>query len=844
MDDFFRRIYYLLNRRRLERELQNDIDVHREMLSPDSRKDFGNAALARERSREAWGWGWLDRLAQDFRFGARLLRKSPGLVLTAVTVLALGIGVNVTAFNLMDVMFFKPLRVRDPLSLVRFTLDSPTSSSTEVPYPAAMFYGKNSRALSAVLAQASTHLTLTEKTNQEVTAGLVSANYFSELGASAGYGRLFDPRTDDAPDASPVVVLGYKFWQGHFAGDASVVNQVVRLNQHPATVIGVLPFDFIGLDAEHGEKDDVWVMIPQLPYFVPETKMVTSFDLNDSAVHMSARLRAGVSRKAAAAALQPLSQELVRQHPDVLPKDLTLLAYPGGYAAHLGPGDGDFLAISGLFGTLVLLILAASCGNLGNLLLGHALTREREISIRMALGATRRRIVRQLMTENLLLAFLGSAGGLLLCRWITRPLTVWLGGPSHLDVTPDWRTILFAFAMGGFACILFGLSPARQAAAPAKRKSRTRTAFMATQITASCVLLVLSGLLVRALNRASNVDPGFDYARIITVDPQLYAHGYTPARSVEYMQELRTRLEQLPGVDSAALAAVTPMGNHVRMMRPEGEIKVNIHLNDISRNYFQAMGIPLLRGRDFTPQDQYVVIVSESAARNLWPGKDPMRQTWKHGDRQLAVIGVAGNARSTGLRNGDDAQIYTPIAADSTATATMLVHTSQAPEGALANVSAVARETDPALSPNVRLLKATLAEKLSDSQKIASVVGGMGTLALALAIVGLYGVVAYTVSQKTKEIGIRIALGATSAGIVRTMISSFVLPLSIALGAGLALAALLSGILRQYLYGLSNFDPFSYLAAIALLAIVGGVAALLPARRALRVDPMEALRCE
>jgi predicted permease len=448
------------------------------------------------------------------------------------------------------------------------------------------------------------------------------------------------------------------------------------------------------------------------------------------------------------------------------------------------------------------------------------------------------------MTENLLLALLGSGGGLLLCWWIARPLIVWLGGPAHLDLAPDWRTILFAFAMGGLACILFGLSPARHATAPAKRKSRTRTIFMATQITASCVLLVLSGLLVRALHRASNVDPGFDYAHIITIDPQLYAHGYTTTRSVEYMQEMRARMEQLPGVDSAALAAVTPLGNHVRMMPARGEIKVNIHMNEISPRYFKAMGIAMLRGRDFTAQDRNVIIVSESAARNLWPGKDPMQQTWKDGDRQFGVIGVAGNASSTGLRNGDDAQIYMPLAAESTSTTTMLVRTSQAPEDVLSNVSHVARTIDPALGPNIQLLKATLAEKLSDSQRIASIVGGMGALALALAIVGLYGVVAYTVSQRTKEIGIRIALGAGSAGIVRNMISNFVRPLSIALATGLALAALLSAILRQYLYGLSNLDPLSYLAAITLLAIVGSVAALLPARRALHVDPMEALRCE
>ena len=842
MGEFFRRIYYLLNRRRLERELQNDIDFHREMLSGESRKDFGNTTRMRERAREAWGWGWLDRVAQDLRFGARLLKKSPGLVFTATVVLALGIGVNVTAFNLMDVMFFKPLRVRDPLSLVRFTMTSPNSSSTEVPYPAVAFYGENASVLSAVLAQTSMRMTLTGETNREVHASLVTANYFSDLGASAAYGRLFDAR-DDTPDAPPVVVLGHGFWQRHFAGDPTVVGKIVRLNQHPATVIGVIPFDFLGLDPEHGAADDVWVMISRFSYFVPETRVLSSFDGNDSGVQMWGRLKAGVSRAEVSAALQPLSQELERQHPGVLPKDLTLRALPGGYAVQLDSADSSFFPIAGLFATLVLLILAASCGNLGNLLLGHALNREREMAIRLALGATRRRIIRQLMTENLLLAFLGSAGGLLLCWLISRPLIVWLGGPAQLDLAPDWRTILFAFAIGGLACILFGLSPARHAAAPPKRRSRMRTVFMATQITASCVLLVLSGLLVRALHRATNVDPGFDYAHIIMIDPQLYAHGYAPAKSVAYMQELQTRLEQLPGIDSTTLVAVTPLGNRVHMIRAHDDIKVNVHLNNVSPHYFQTMGISLLRGRDFTAQDKDTIIVSESAARNMWPGKDPMLQTWKFDQHTWAVIGVAGNAKSTGLRNGDDAQIYMTLGAESTSSATLLVRARE-PENAVANVSQIARAVDTALSPNVQSLNVTLKEKLSDSVQIASVVGGMGTLALVLAIVGLYGVVAYTVSQRTREIGIRIALGATSAGIVRNMVSHFVFPLSIALAAGLALAALLSAVLRQYLYGLSHLDPLSYLAAAGLLALVGGAAALLPARRALKVDPIEALRCE
>jgi predicted permease len=840
MGELFRRIYYLLNRSKLERALQNDIEFHREMLSHESRKDFGNATLARERSREAWGWGWLDRLMQDLRFGSRLLKKSPGLAFTAITVLALGIGVNVTAFNLVDVMFFKPLHVRDPHSLVRFSGKSPMSYSDMVSYPATVFY-QQTAALSAVMAQTSTHVTFTEETNQEIRAGMVTANYFSELGASAAYGRLFDAKTDDTPDAPPVVVLGHSFWQRQFGGDPSVVGRTIRINQHPATIIGVVPFNFIGLDPEHGETDEVWLIISRFGYFVPDTKMLTDFEGDESGVHMSARLKPGVTRQAAAAALEPLSQELVRQHPDKLPKGYTLVLFPSAYAAQLG---ADELPMFGLFAALVLLILAAACSNLGNLFLGQAITREREVSIRMALGATRRRIIRQLMTESLLLALLGSATGLFLSWAISRPLVAWLGGPSRMDLTPDWRTILFAFAIGGLASVLFGLSPARQASRPARQASRARIIFMATQIAASCVLLVVSGLLVRGLQRAYSYDPGFDYTRIVTLDPQLYAHGYEPAKAAQFMQELQSRLLQVPGVDASSLVRNPPLGNRVTMQRARGEIKVNIHMNDISPQYFQTMSIPLLRGRDFSPQDKDVIIVSESCARNLWPGKNPLQQTWTLGEKKYSVIGLAGNARTTALRNGDDAQIYMPMASANVNAAVILIKTSRPPQDLVTNLAAMVRTIDPVLSPNVQPLKATLAEKLSDSQKMTGVVGGMGALALLLAVVGLYGVVAYNVSQKTREIGIRIALGASSSRVVQSMVANFFLPLSIAIAAGLVLAALLSGILRQYLYGLSNFDPVSYVGTVVLLAIVGGLASLLPARRALKVSPMEALRCE
>jgi predicted permease len=350
--------------------------------------------------------------------------------------------------------------------------------------------------------------------------------------------------------------------------------------------------------------------------------------------------------------------------------------------------------------------------------------------------------------------------------------------------------------------------------------------------------------MVRGLQRAYNYDPGFDYARVITVDPQLYAHGYDAAKATQFMDELQSRLRQLPGVDAASLVRNPPLGNRVTMQRAHGEIKVNIHQNEISPRYFQTMSIPLLRGRDFTANDQGVIIVSESCARALWPGKDPLQQTWKLGEKKYSVIGLAGNARTTALRNGDDAQIYMPTSSANVNAAVLLVKTSRPPENMAANLGTLVRAIDPVLSPNVQPLKTVLAERLSESRKMTSVVSGMGTLALLLAVVGLYGVVAYNVSQKTREIGIRIALGANSSQVMQSMVANFFLPLSIAVAAGLALAALLSGILRQFLYGLSNFDPLSYLGAVLLLAAVGGVASLLPARRALKVDPMDALRCE
>jgi predicted permease len=841
MGDFLRRIYYLLNRRRLQRELQNDIDVHREMLSSEARRDFGNPTLARERSRDAWGWGWLDRLVQDFRFGARVLKKSPGLALTAITVLALGIGVNVTVFNLVNVFFFRPLHVHDPFSLVRFTSEAQEYASTEVAYPAAIFYGEHSQALSAVITQRWSNMTLSQDTTESVRTGLVSANYFHELGITAAYGRLFSPQLDEAADAAPVAVLGYGFWQRHFGGDAAIVGKTIRLNQHPATVVGVTPYDFVSLDPDEGEHDDVWLLAKQETYFVPQSRALTSFNAEDSRVHMWGRLKPGVSMKAAEQSLLPLAQQLAHDHADVLQKDEHLKARPGGYAAILDAGD---LPLFGMLAALMLLILATACGNLGNLLLGRAATREREIATRLALGATRGRIVRQLLTENFMLAAAGSAVALFLSWTVSRAVVVMLGGPGNFDYSPDWRTVVFAFGAGVLACLLAGLAPARRLAKLQLRGSRLRTVFMATQVMASCVLLVVSALLVHAMERAFNRDPGFDYTHTLTVDPSLYAHGYQPAAAADYFEKLEKRIAQAPGVESVSLTICPPMGNRARMHRARGAEKLDVYLNEVTPWFFRTMAIPLLRGRDFTDKDHDVAIVSESYARSVWPGKDPLQQVYDDSGQKLPVVGVVGNARAVEMRNGNAAEMYTPMKDKSLTEAVVLVRTSGRVEDVAAIVGEVARSIDPVISPEVHLVKDAFAEKVGMGGKIAEIISAIGIMALLLAIIGLYGVIAFNVSQRTREIGIRIALGATSSRVVQSVVSQFLWPLTLALAGGLALAAAISLALRTMLYGLNNFDPLSYLAALILLSTVGGLAALLPARRALKVDPMQALRCE
>ncbi len=507
-------------------------------------------------------------------------------------------------------------------------------------------------------------------------------------------------------------------------------------------------------------------------------------------------------------------------------------------------GRDELYPVFALVGALCLLILAVACANLGSLLLARGVSREREISIRIAVGAGSRRLIRQLLTESILLALMGSAAGLALGYLVLRSLMVMTGSPAWLNPTPDWRVIVFALGVGLAAAILFGLTPALQIARQSQRASITRQFLVGAQVAASCVLLIVAGLLARALNHAMSTHPGFEYQHVISLDPGLSRHGYSPAKARAYFETLQSRLSAIPGVESVSLALSPPLGNVsiTAGIGVDGR-EVNAQLNHVDPQFFQTMKIPLLRGRNLIHGDTHAIIVSESLARRAWPGQDPLGRKLTLGE-DYSVVGISGSARLIKLEDSDSVEVYLPIDMADLPALFVLINTSRPPEDLVRSVASTAKAIAPNTVPEVQLLKSGFRRKLQNAEYSALVVSLLGSVAHLLACFGIVGVVAYAVSQRTKEIGIRMALGARRSHVLSVVLRQFSGPVIAGLLAGVGGAAALSHLLRGGLYGIGNLDPITYLAAILVFIVTVAVAALLPASRALRVDPLRALHHE
>jgi predicted permease len=844
MTELLRRLHYLLTRRRRERELDDELAFHREMAGADSSRPLGDVIRLRESARDAWGWLWVDQSWQDVRYAARTLRHSPGFSLAAVLMLAVGIGVNVAAFGFFNLIALKPLPVRDPDSILRFERQARDAYASDLAYPHMRFLAEHATTVSAVMATNQSRLAL-ERGEEPVQVHFVTPNYFAELGAGTAAGRLMTAR-DAERRAEPAVVLSHAFWTRRFGASPSIVGSAMRLNGKPATIVGVAAPEFSGLTMS---TPAVWAPLTQQPYFVEGSTLLEDMSPETAGVKMWARLRPGVTADAVEQELASLTASLRRQHPEEIWEGEMLPSSPGGYARigkgssrGTGPPPPDNAAtVLALGGTLVLLILCVACANLGGLLLARGIARERELGIRAAVGAGAERLVRQLFTESLVLGLVGAALGTALSYVGLRVAMTLADAPPWIDPTPDHRVLAYAAGLGVLSAICFGLAPALQVVRRRQRTQRLRHVLVAVQVAASAVLLIVSGLLLRAVEQTSRTSPGFEYEQVVTLSPRLYEYGFNAGAAQAYHDTLAARLQTLPQAAAVGLATVPPLGgiSSIAHVARHGSV-IHVHLNRVNADYFKALRIPVLRGRGFANGDAQSVIVSESLALRFWPGEDPLGQEYD----DHTVIGVVGSARTVALRDAEAVEAYYLMQPDDLPLAVAIVRSTGDPALLAGMAARIAAAIDPKVYADLRLLKTAFHERVQQAEWTAMAVAGLGASALALACLGIVGLVAYTVSQRTREIGIRMALGASARDILSVVLRQLRRPVVAGLASGVLGAAGLSQLMRRELYGVSHLDPVAYLSATGLFVVMVAIAAILPARRALRVDPLRALRTD
>jgi predicted permease len=839
----------LIRTARMEKELDAELRFHFETLVAEkmqagqtegearraTRHQFGGLDQVKEDCRESRGTLWLVSILQDLRFGARILARSPGFSVTAIVVLALGIGVCTLAFSLYNIATLQSIPVRDPATVVRIQRRSPANITPGIPYASIAYYRDNAKSLSAVMETMGAPPLVLNQDEKRVSAAFVSSNYFSELGAAAANGRLFDAAHDDAA-STPVCILSYRLWQQRLDGDPSIVGKSIRLGGKPATVIGVAGEKFASLGAD---SPDLWLPLLQHSFFIAGSKPITDPDF-EGLIAMWGRLAPGVTSAAAAQELLALTNQLRKIYPTVIWDHEYIVVTPGAH--YLSFDDGP--PILAYVGPLVFLILAIACANLGGLLLARGANRQREIQLRFDLGAGKIRVFRQLLTENLLLGLLGSVAALPLSYLVLRIVLAYTSAPSWMSALPDWRVFLFTTAMGFLAALLFGLLPTLQMVRRKKNRAFWHQVVVCAQVGASCVLIILAGLLVRATLHTLYSDPGFGYEQVLAIDPGMGEHGFAPAHAQAYLDQLQNRLRSVPGVTTVSVAMSPPLVNTMIMstsIEVDGH-RILIYPNWVGPDFFQTMRIPLLRGRTFHNGEKNAVIVSESLARQRWPGEDPVGKLWEKSNN--VVIGVVGNTRAMELNNTDATEMYYPPAADNFPGMTVLVRAAGDPNTIMPTVKAIVASVDTGLYPTITPLTTGFRKNVAQAEQFTTIVSLLGSVAMFLAVVGLLGLVSYAVSQRTKEIAIRLAVGANRAEIFSAVLQRFAWPVLVGLVSGVAITAALSQILRRGLYGISGLDPISYIGAMALLIAILVAGAMLPIRRAFELDIARILQSE
>lgn len=833
MGKLFRRIHFFLHRGRAERELAEEMDAHREMMSPDRRPHFGNAARLQEASRDIWAWQWLDGLLQDLAYGLRVLARAPGFTLGAVAVLALGVGANLAEFQIFDAVIFHRLTIRDAASCLRFTHSSREGRRLGFPAGAVGFYRAESRSFEWLVAE-DTSAELVVEGDSGVRSNFVPADYFASLGVTPAWGRLLDAR-DAQPDAPAAVVLGYGYWNSRWAGDPNVVGRVVRINNRPVQIAGVAPYSFDGLMPQ---RTAVWLPMSVRQSIVRGT-LPPEHDFSRQSQALYGKLKPGVSQAAGEAEITSLTRELARRRPGAFRENEVIQA---------DRVQGSFLRTTqrfpaiAVFVLIILLVLLSACANLGNLLLARGLARQREIHIRLAIGASRSRVVRQLMTESFLLAILGTIGGLAFGTVSARLLMYALGAPSDIRLTMRWPLLAMGFALTLLSAVAFGLPAALQSVRMDQRKVRLRQSLVGVQVAVSCLLLIAVGVFAHNGIANAAIDLPFDYRNMVVVYPQLYGRNLSAAAAQQKLDAMIAELGALPGVDGIAAAAVPPLGGRAQMDNVPGAPRV--YANAVNASYFAVMNLPPVRGRVFLPGEDRVVIVSESAARAVWPGEDPIGKTWRVAGEERVVVGVVKDSGANLLVEPGSIEAYAPLTGAAVNRSALILHT----RGDAAAVARLVPHTAARLDEPVAVdrMSASRENILAAQGRLVKLFGSIGLVATSLAAAGMFALVAFAVAQRRRELGIRIAIGASPRQILAILLTQNARPMAIGAMAGIVLAAILARVVRSVvaLQGADTMDPVGFAAGLAGFILVAVLATISPAMRALRIDPSTTLREE
>ena len=815
----------------------------------------------------------MENLVNDLRYGVRSLLKRPSFTIVAVLTLALGIGINTTVFSLANSVFLRQLPVASPHNLVWLFSDNDNPSS----YPEYLEYRNQTDLFDGVLASEWIALNLgSEGHALRVEGAVVSANYFEVLGVTPKLGRTFSSEEDKTQ--SPVVVISDSLWQRQFGADQNVVGKSLVLNGQPFTVIGVAPREFVG--TEEAFPREIWIPLlmkgvlrstPQTPNNDPlSDRRSRSFDV-------MARLKHGVTLSQAQAGMNVVASRLAQNYPESNTNFRVALYAAGNgrpiFRNLLKPVTQILLALVGL-------VLLIACANVGNLLLSRAVGRRKELAIRLTLGATRSRLIRQLLMESILLGCAGGLAGLILNFWLINFLAALkppVPLPLNIEFHTDWRVLGFTLVISVLAGIVFGLVPAIQSSkhdlVPAlkdqsgqsgNRRSffSLRNALVIGQVSLSIVVLIGAGLFLRSLNHARAIDPGFDANHVLTLSFHTNAQGYDEKKAQQFYQQLTERIQTLPGVSNVSIAQSAPLSYFYAPALgapmfveghepPPGTNPPFAGMNIIGPNFFKTISVPLLQGRDFSNQDQEgarVAIVNETLVQNFFPDGNVLGQRLRVLGRRPAtyeIVGVVKDSKYRSLGESPTPYIFVPYSQSPQPSMSVHVHTNGDPKQLIAAIRRELQILDPNLPAfNVMTLADNIEISLFPARLGAVLLGVFGVLALLIASIGIYGVMSFGVSQRTREMGIRMALGAQRGDVLRMVIlqGMKVAVIGVAIGSGLALAS--TRVVSSYLYDVSTTDPSTFVGMTLILIGVACLACYVPARRATRVDPLEALRYE